>query len=105
MFLLTCGAFSLESQFITILGQSAEQQLIGVKDNQMCTGSTIGNVGRGFLRAGKRQWMDLDNLESGGGEESSFEPTLLGRLYKGRLCHQNEYPLQASVLYAMSGQR
>ena len=82
-------SFSLESYSFTILGQSAEEQLIGIKDIRICTDSTIGNAEQGFIRAGKRQCTDSDDLESGGGEGTSSKPMLLGRLYyKERLSHQ-----------------
>ena len=59
-----------------------------LKGIRMCTDGTIGNTEQGFLRSGKRQWTDVDGLEPGGEEETTFEPTLLERLYKGRIGHQ-----------------
>ena len=81
--------FFRESYSFIILGWSVVEQLSGVKDIQICTGGTIGNIEQDFLRAGKCQWTDSDDLESGGGEETSCKPTLPGRLYKERLSHQN----------------
>ena len=81
--------FSLESHFSITLGRFIVRRLSGARVIQMCTGVTIGNVERGFPRAGRSQWMDSGDLAFDGGEETSFELMLSGRLYKERPNHQN----------------